>query len=500
MLRSLTRITSFFYKWFAEVVREPTLMLSLVLGPFLILFLFGVGTRVGGVPKPRTIVVAAEQPQGALPGPTPEDVGSYLTIVDTTTNQDEAVARLARGEVDLVAVLPTAPEQIVLSGKRAPLTIFTNEIDPLKDSYARAYLAYQIGELNQQAVQRAIEEGQDSVESARGFIDQAQRRLDLLRQARNDAVVARRELTALKNETASMNTALNQTLLATGGAGAGLTPLRNLSQSLNSLSTSLDTIDRRVGQATDTTTPTEAELDSVQRQLTAVDQAASQLKSLPAEVLSAPFELRITNVAPFEVATLPFYAPAVLALLLQHLAVTLGALSLARVRLLGLMELLQTSPVRPSEVVIGNYLSYGTLCLVAGAALVALLVVALQVPITGSLLLFAGTLGLLTLASLGIGFIISLLARSEQQAAQIAMLVLISSVFFSGFMIFLESIEWPIRALSFLLPATYAIRSLRDIMLRGIMMTPYDLAILGATALVLFIITVMLFRREFRPR
>jgi hypothetical protein len=33
MLRSLTRITSFFYKWFAEVVREPTLMLSLVLGP-----------------------------------------------------------------------------------------------------------------------------------------------------------------------------------------------------------------------------------------------------------------------------------------------------------------------------------------------------------------------------------------------------------------------------------------------------------------------------------
>jgi ABC-type polysaccharide/polyol phosphate export permease len=80
------------------------------------------------------------------------------------------------------------------------------------------------------------------------------------------------------------------------------------------------------------------------------------------------------------------------------------------------------------------------------------------------------------------------------------MLVLIASVFFSGFMIFLESIEWPIRAVSYLLPATYAIRTLRDVMLRGALLEPSDLVVLLAAGVGLFIVTILLFRREFRPK
>jgi ABC-2 type transport system permease protein len=244
----------------------------------------------------------------------------------------------------------------------------------------------------------------------------------------------------------------------------------------------------------------DADLERIDTQLAELDRRAAEAKSIPAWVLSAPFELQTENVARFVPNYTNFYAPAVLALLLQHLAITLAALSMARIRLLGLMELLRTSPVRPTEVVVGNYLSYGTLCAIAGAMLVGLLVFAVGVPMFGSWPVFVGVLSLLVLSSLGIGFVVSMIASSEQQAAQIAMLVLIGSVFFSGFIVSLETITWPIRALSYAFPATYAIRTLQDTMLRGVLRTPLDLVVLGGVSVVLFLATVGLFRREYKPR
>ncbi|MBI2760026.1 MAG: ABC transporter permease, partial [Chloroflexi bacterium] len=152
------------------------------------------------------------------------------------------------------------------------------------------------------------------------------------------------------------------------------------------------------------------------------------------------------------------------------------------------------------EVVTGNYLSYGLLCAIAGGILLALLVFALGVPVFGDVRLVIGTLALLVACSLGVGFVISMLSSSEQQAAQVAMLVLIGSVFFSGFVVALNTLVWPIRALSYALPATYAIRTLQDVMLRGVMRERTDLVVLGAAAVAGFVITVWLFRREYRPR
>src|SRR6185312_15038642 len=125
-----------------------------------------------------------------------------------------------------------------------------------------------------------------------------------------------------------------------------------------------------------------------------------------------------------------FYAPAVLALIVQHLGVTLGALSMSRVRLLGLMELFQTWPVKPTEVAVGNFLSYGTLTLLAGGALVGLIIGVLGVPVFGPPAGLAAAIFLLAIAAVGIGLVVSMISSSEQQAAQIAMLVLIASVFF----------------------------------------------------------------------
>jgi ABC-2 type transport system permease protein len=173
---------------------------------------------------------------------------------------------------------------------------------------------------------------------------------------------------------------------------------------------------------------------------------------------------------------------------------------MSRVRLLGLMELFQTSPVKPAEVAVGNFLSYGTLCLIAGGALVGLIVGVLGVPVFGPPAGLVAAILLLTIAAVGIGLVVSMISSSEQQAAQIAMLILIASVFFSGFLVALDTIQWPVRIVSYLLPATYAIRTLDDVMLRGILHTPFDLGILAAFAVFFFGASVLLFRREFKAR
>ena len=79
------------------------------------------------------------------------------------------------------------------------------------------------------------------------------------------------------------------------------------------------------------------------------------------------------------------------------------------------------------------------------------------------------------------------------------MLLLLAAVFFGGFAFSLDRIEWPFRAISHMLPATYAIRALQDVMLRGFEPRLTDITVLASTGAVLLIVNVVLLRRTMRP-
>lgn len=162
-----------------------------------------------------------------------------------------------------------------------------------------------------------------------------------------------------------------------------------------------------------------------------------------------------------------FFAPAVFALILQHLGITLTALSLVRERLSGAMDLFRVAPVRSWEILVGKYVAYGILSLVVALAVAFLMVSGLHVPLLGTPDRLATAVFLVTFASLGVGLLISLLADSERQAVQLAMLVLLVSMFFSGFVLPINEFREPVRALSYVLPVTYGIQVFQDVMLRG---------------------------------
>src|SRR5512140_2606791 len=108
--RGIIRSSAFFRKEIFEILRQPRLVATLVLGPFLILFIFGIGYR--SQPRNlRTLFVA--QPNSAIAAQDiqqyEKSIGSVLIYAGVTGNLNGAIDQLKQGKVDLVIVEPGDP-------------------------------------------------------------------------------------------------------------------------------------------------------------------------------------------------------------------------------------------------------------------------------------------------------------------------------------------------------------------------------------------------------
>jgi ABC-2 type transport system permease protein len=135
---------------------------------------------------------------------------------------------------------------------------------------------------------------------------------------------------------------------------------------------------------------------------------------------------------------------------------------------------------------------------IIAAISVALLVFGLGVPMLGSWLMVGLVITLLIVASLGIGLIISVVSDSERQAVQLCLLLLLASVFFSGFVLPVHEFKEGVQYGAYALPVTHGIRLLQDVMLRGDTTAWWQLGVLAALAGAFLILTVVLLRRTLR--
>jgi ABC-2 type transport system permease protein len=223
--------------------------------------------------------------------------------------------------------------------------------------------------------------------------------------------------------------------------------------------------------------------------------ASGTVTSISPQVIAAPARAEVANWAPITPTVIGYFTPAVLALVLQHMAVTLTALSLVRERLSGVMEIYRVAPVSTVEVLLGTYVAYGIVSAVIAALVIALTVFGLGVPLLSGPVQLAGVVGLLVFASLGLGMLISSVSDSERQAVQLSMLVLLASVFFSGFVLPLDEFSAPVQKLAYLLPVTHGIQLFQDFMLRGSTYAEWQVAALGVIGAVLFLVTAIALTR-----
>ncbi|HSM55266.1 MAG TPA: ABC transporter permease, partial [Candidatus Sulfomarinibacteraceae bacterium] len=115
---------------------------------------------------------------------------------------------------------------------------------------------------------------------------------------------------------------------------------------------------------------------------------------------------------------------------------------------------------------------------------------------------YALVLAALIFTSLGMGFVISLLANTTSQAVQYSMIILLASIFFSGFFLSLDLLRPFVRIVSWLLPATYATQMLQNVMLRGVFTFDDTLLLLSLTVmgLAFFVLAWLMLRRTMARR
>jgi ABC-2 type transport system permease protein len=389
-LAVVIRLLAFIGKELVETLRRPGAIVSLVLGPFLIMAVFGLG--YSGVKRPLETVVVAPPSSGL-----PADAASYqelagggLHIALVTPDRATGEAELQAGRADVLVIAPEDPETAFRAGQQSVIEVQIDAIDPVEVNYAGFLAAGLASEVNREIIERVAAEGQ-------GY-----------------AVAAGEE------------------------------------------------------QATE----------------------------IPPDVVAAPTRAELVNIAPSTPGVIAYFGPAVLALILQHLAVTLVALSLVRERTTGVIELFRIAPVSTSEVLAGKVLAFGLLGSGIAFITMAMLVYGFGVPMLGNEAVIAGTIVLLLVASLGLGLLIAVVSDSERQAVQLSLLVLLASVFFSGFVLSIEEFTEPVRAIAYLLPVTHGIRLLQDLLLRGETTQAWEFLALAVIAMVTLTIAWLLLRRS----
>ena len=205
----------------------------------------------------------------------------------------------------------------------------------------------------------------------------------------------------------------------------------------------------------------------VKSQIQSLDELLTKFQNITPEVLISPFKSQTESITGEKLDSVDFYTPAVIALLLQHLSVTFASLSIVRERRSGAFELFRAAPISSIETLLGKYLSYFIFIVFLMALLSFLVIKVLGAPMLGNLWDYSSIIIVMVFTSLGVGFLISMISRTDTQAVQNSMLLLLASIFFSGFLMDVKLMVDPFRAISWLLPATYEINMLKDVMLRG---------------------------------
>lgn len=509
MLALTRRLLAFITKEILDVMRQPRLILVLIAGPFLILLLFGIGFT-GRQSAVTTILVIPENAE--LPPDMRErqwDFGPDFPIKEVSADEEAALAQLARGEVDLVAVMPRETYSILIQGRKIPISIYLNTVDPVRAQWITFGSNFFLGYINDQLAARVAAQGQGIATILQTFAEDTRADLDTFLETLDsgDVTAAADQLDIIIEETGSTAVSVDSTNELLIGlitqTGIALSPedeenLRDLSTRLTEFQTELTAI-RDGLRSIDPNVDTYRErIEGARQILNDFDSAATTVTQIPPEILIAPLELATDNISRFEPTYVGFYAPAVLALLAQHIALTFAALSLVRERTQGSIEIFQVSPVRPIEVLIGKTLGYTLLTFALTLLLALLLIFVLGVPLYGNGWQFLGILLLEIVASIAWGLLLSSLSGRESQAVQYSMLLLLASVFFSGFFLNLSGLIPEVRWVSTLLPVTYAIRNLQTVMLTGGAANLTDVAALAGMTLLLIFLAWFLFRRQSR--
>jgi len=163
-----------------------------------------------------------------------------------------------------------------------------------------------------------------------------------------------------------------------------------------------------------------------------------------------------------------FLVPGLVALIMTLIGALLTAMVMAREWERGTMEALMVTPLSMSEVIIGKLLPYFVLGMGGLALAVGMALFLFEVPLRGSLWVLFATSALFLVTALGMGLLISTVARSQFVAGQLALITTFLPAFLlSGFIFDIGSMPPVVQLITHIVAARYYIAILQTVFLAG---------------------------------
>jgi ABC-2 type transport system permease protein len=230
-------------------------------------------------------------------------------------------------------------------------------------------------------------------------------------------------------------------------------------------------------------------------------QLAAQARGV--QLLAQRYQLR----APVEIRVRPWYNPAqksavfivpgIVGILLTITMTLITSTAVVRERERGTLEQLIVTPIGKLSLMLGKLVPFVLVGYVQMTVVLTLGVIFFDIPVRGSLLLLYALALVFILASLGVGLLISTVARSQAQAMQLSFFFMLPNILLSGYIFPRAAMPEPAQYLGLLLPLTYFLDILRGVLLKGVGIGDLyqQLGALVVLALLLFGVSVRRFSK-----
>jgi len=209
--------------------------------------------------------------------------------------------------------------------------------------------------------------------------------------------------------------------------------------------------------------------------------AVSTLQQLPQLALhndlNGPLAKLVPDRAPFQVIVHKRYnpegltnynvVPGLMGVILTMTLVMMTAMGMTRERERGTLENLLATPVRPAEVMTGKIVPYVIIGYVQVLIVFTAARLLFHVPMFGNFLTLSAAIVLFIVATLGVGFAFSTIARSQMQSMQMTMFYFLPNILLSGFMFPFRGMPTWAQWIGEALPLTHFLRIVRGVMLKG---------------------------------
>jgi len=162
-----------------------------------------------------------------------------------------------------------------------------------------------------------------------------------------------------------------------------------------------------------------------------------------------------------------FMVPAVLAILVTIIGAFLSGLNIVREKELGTIEQINVTPIRKHQFIIGKLVPFLIIALVELGFGLTIGKILFDIPINGSLFVLFVTAAIYLMTILGLGLLVSTLARTLQQAIFISFFFMIVFMMMSGLFTSVETMPNWAQNINIINPIAYFMKLVRTILLKG---------------------------------